>query len=415
MPEPPTIISAAGNTALDGSINGKVIVVQNLYDVDAPPLNAVWYQHRVQDSLGAAADDSYRLYLYDRANHQEGLVASDPAGLVPYFGMVEQALRDVAGWAEGETPAPPSTRYEIEDAQVIVGSDAETRGGVQPTAVLTIDGADRAEVETGQTVRLDLTADAPDGLGAIATTSFDYLGTGTFDDAPVAEPANEIATSATHTYTTVGTVFAGARVSADREGDVSDPNARVLNLDRVRVVVNEGAAPVVTPGFQGKRLTLTATDDYSGVATIEYRTVKKVGAAPSAWQSYTGPIKVTGSRTVVEYRATDNSGKTSAVGSIASPTKTTVTGSVDRRLVRAGTSVDYEVAVSADDGTAPTGTITVTDKGRVVATANVTADAKGKVTVTIPALKRGAHVLIATFAGEGYLGSRSRPYPVVAY
>jgi hypothetical protein len=318
--EPQRFTTVTGNTAFDGSVNGKIIVVQNLYDVDAPPVNADWYRHRVEQSLGAAATDTYRVYFNNRADHQEGEVPADRAdSFVPYYGMVEQALRDVASWAEDGIPAPPSTSYEIQDAQVIVGSDADARGGIQPTAGLTINGAERADVETGQAVKLDVTADAPDGLGKIVKASFDYLGTGTFEDVAFGEPSNEVSTSATHVYTTAGTVFAAVRVAADREGDADDSNAQVLNLDRVRVVVHEGAAPVVTATLSLPKRTvmLSATDDYSGVAAIEYRTIKKPGAVPSAWQTYTAPIKVTDSKTVVEYRATDNAGKTSEVGSIS--------------------------------------------------------------------------------------------------
>ena len=112
----------------------------------------------------------------------------------------------------------------MKDSQVVVRSeDADTRGGIQPTAALTINGADRAEVETGQSVELTLTADVPDGLGEVVRTWFDYLGTGAFEDVPFGDPANELTTTATHTYTTVGTVFAGARVAANRAATPAIP------------------------------------------------------------------------------------------------------------------------------------------------------------------------------------------------
>ncbi|KQP70032.1 hypothetical protein ASF40_09350 [Microbacterium sp. Leaf288] len=316
--EPPRFGSVAGNTAFDGSVNGKVIVVSNLYDVDALPLHTDWYRQRVEQSLGAEADESYRVYFNDRADHQGADTAGErAASLVDYYGMIEQALRDLASWVEDGVAAPPSTQYELRDSQIIVGSDADARGGIQLTAALSIDGDDRVDVETGQAVKLDLTADVPDGLGKVVKASFDYLGTGAFEDAALGNPANEVSTSVTHTYTTAGTVFVGARVAADREGDVGDPNAQVRNLDRVRVVVHQGAAPVVTAVLKKHAVSLIATDDYSGVAAIEYRTIKKPGDAPSAWQMYSGPIKATSSKLVIEYRATDNSGKTSGVESIA--------------------------------------------------------------------------------------------------
>ncbi|SFR91472.1 hypothetical protein SAMN04487846_0549 [Microbacterium sp. cf046] len=318
--EPQRFNSVAGNTAFDGSVNGKVIVVSNLYDVDALPVHTDWYRKRVEQSLGAAAADSYRVYFNDRADHQGADTVGDrAASLVDYIGIVEQALRDMASWVEDGVPAPESTQYHVEDSQVVVTSeDADARGGLQPTADLTINGADRADVETGQAVTLTLTADAPDGLGELVKTWFDYLGTGAFEGVPFGDPANEVTTDVTHAYTSPGTVFAGARVAANRNGDPADANARLLNIDRVRIVVHEGAAPVVTAEpSKARTVTLSATDDYSGVASVEYRTIKKPGATPSEWQAYTGPIKLSGGKSIVEYRATDNSGKTSEIGSIA--------------------------------------------------------------------------------------------------
>ncbi|WP_243076302.1 OmpL47-type beta-barrel domain-containing protein [Microbacterium sp. SS28] len=318
--EPPRFNAVAGDTAFDGSVNGKVIVVSNLYDVDALPLHTDWYRKRVEQSLGAAAADSYRVYFNDRADHNlPGTVGDRAASLVDYNGIIEQALRDMASWVEEGVPAPASTEYDMKDSQVVVRlEDADTHGGIQPTAALTINGADRAEVETGQSVNFMLTADAPDGLGKVVQTWFDYLGIGAFEDVPFGDPANEVTTTATHTYTTVGTVFAGAQVAANRNGNIGDPNAQLLNLDRVRIVVHEGTAPVVTSERStGRTVILDATDDYSGVASIEYRIIKKPGAAPSAWQTYTGPVKLTDSKAVLEYRATDNSGKTSETEVIA--------------------------------------------------------------------------------------------------
>jgi hypothetical protein len=45
--------------------------------------------------------------------------------------------------------------------------------------------------------------------------------------------------TATHAFTKPGTYFPALRVASQREGNPSTPFARSLNLDRVRVVVNE--------------------------------------------------------------------------------------------------------------------------------------------------------------------------------
>ena len=57
------------------------------------------------------------------------------SGVDLYYGA-SQALRDVATWAEDGVAAPASTRYSIEDAQVVAPELAPQRGGLQPTVEL---------------------------------------------------------------------------------------------------------------------------------------------------------------------------------------------------------------------------------------------------------------------------------------
>jgi plastocyanin len=59
-------------------------------------------------------------------------------------------------------------------------------------------------------------------------------------------------------------------------------------------------------------VTITAEDDQSGVDTVEYN------LNDTGWQDYTAPVTVnTPGEHLVEYRATDNAGNTSDVGSLA--------------------------------------------------------------------------------------------------
>ena len=71
----------------------------------------------------------------------------------------------------------------------------------------------------------------------------------------------------------------------------------------------------------------------------------------------------------------------------------------------------------AADGSAPVGTVTVTDGSKVIATATLSAADKGKVDIALPALKRGVHLIRTSFTGTGdYQNSRSRiPAPVLIY
>ncbi|WP_353829185.1 RICIN domain-containing protein [Agromyces sp. SYSU T0242] len=74
-------------------------------------------------------------------------------------------------------------------------------------------------------------------------------------------------------------------------------------------------APVVSASVAGRTLTLAATDDATGVSSIQYRTV---GA--TNWSTYSAPVKFNGRKSVdVEYRATDGAGNVSAVGTITIP------------------------------------------------------------------------------------------------
>ncbi len=89
----------------------------------------------------------------------------------------------------------------------------------------------------------------------------------------------------------------------------------------------------------------------------------------------------------------------------------------NKALVKAGTPVKVTGRVLADDGSAPVGTVTITDRGRVIATAELTASAKGKVDIALPNLGRGIHLLRTTFTGaDGWRDSQSLfAVPVVVF
>jgi len=65
----------------------------------------------------------------------------------------------------------------------------------------------------------------------------------------------------------------------------------------------------------------------------------------------------------------------------------------------------------------PVGTVTVHDRGKVVATVELAPSDKGRVTVSVPKLSRGVHLLTVRFDGtEPWQDSRStRSLPVIVY
>jgi hypothetical protein len=228
----------SGNAAFDGSVIGKVITVSNLYDTDALPWHTDWYRQRVEANLGKAADDNYRVYFNDHADHQDAPVAGERAKhLVNWYGMVEQALRDVAAWAENGVQPPASTNYKVEHAQVIVPDNANARRGIQPIVDLTIKGKQDAAIRAGQTLTLKAKVQAPDGAGKIVKAEWDLDGDGVYTDAPIARAGNVLTLQTTATFDKPGTYLLSLRVSSERNGDETAKFALAQNLDRVKVVV----------------------------------------------------------------------------------------------------------------------------------------------------------------------------------
>ncbi|MDN4609870.1 PKD domain-containing protein [Arthrobacter burdickii] len=230
--------SASGNTAFDGSVNGKVIAVANLYDTDALPWHTDWYRQRIEATLGDAAAGTYRVYFNDHADHQDAPVAGERAKhLVNWYGMAEQALRDVAAWVEDGVAPPASTQYEISDAQVLVPDNAAARRGIQPTVDLTAQGKEITTTQVGQSVRLKAKAQVPPDAGKIVRTEWDLDGDGVFTDAPVTRVGNALTFQSTVTFDEPGTYLVALRVSSERNGDPTAHFALAQNLDRVQVVV----------------------------------------------------------------------------------------------------------------------------------------------------------------------------------
>lgn len=221
-----------------GRIRGKMIVVENLMDIDAFPWQADWYRTKVKQALGRRFDDSFRLWFTDYAQHVTPADVPALAHSISYQGVLEQALRDVSAWVEkGEKP-PVSTRYDVDKSQVEVPELALLRGGIQPSVHLWANERERAEVAVGEAVSFVAFVQTPFKTGKIVSAEWDFEGLGTY---PVVEqnlhPNSTVIVKATHTFTTPGTYFAVLRVTSQREGDAQTPYARVQNLGRVRVVV----------------------------------------------------------------------------------------------------------------------------------------------------------------------------------
>lgn len=227
-------VGVTGGGTHTGKINGKVVLVTNLLDVDAFPWDGDWYADQVEQSLGKRSQDSFRLWYNDNADH----IGPRMDRLVGYRAILEQALRDVSAWAEkGQAPAD-STKYDITGAtQVEVPGNAAARRGIQPVVELNADGNERIEISAGGSVTLRGKIQVPHNAGRVTGIEWSRTGSGDFASAPVeARPGPVVQVSQTFTYGTPGTYFPALRATTEREG-ADDEFAKVQNLDRVRVVV----------------------------------------------------------------------------------------------------------------------------------------------------------------------------------
>ncbi len=151
--------------------------------------------------------------------------------------------------------------------------------------------------------------------------------------------------------------------------------------------------PVVTTDEGGRAtLTVAVPEGLSGATTLEI-------AVASTGTTVSVPITVA---ETTEPQA---------------PVRTITVGAPSKLLVRSGSSVTYNAQVFALDGSKPVGTVSVYDGSKLVATVDLTADAKnGRVGITVPKLSRGVHLLSARFEGtEPYTDSRMFQIPVLAW
>jgi hypothetical protein len=233
----PRFVSGAAGSVPDGDFKGKMIVLSNLHDTEAYPWQGDWYYQAAKSHFGEHLDQRLRLWYTDNAFHGDVHKQLVPARTVSYLGVLQQALRDVSAWVE-EGVAPPSTsKYDLVDGQVVLADSAAERRAVQPVINLAVEGAQRADVKTGEAVTFTAAISAPPGAGKIVAAGWDFTGEGEFEDAPVDKPAESITIASEHTFARPGTYFVGLRATVQRTGDTTTPFARIQNIARVRVVV----------------------------------------------------------------------------------------------------------------------------------------------------------------------------------
>jgi hypothetical protein len=222
-----------------------MIWVENLMDEAAYPNQAEFYHKQVETALGDGVDDHYRLWFVDHAMHNQPIAFPADARpvrttrVVSFIGVLHQALRDLADWVEKGLAPPPSTEYAVVDGQVVVPPSAKARRGIQPVVTLTANGGEKTVVGVGEAVRFCGVAEVPPGAGTVVAAEWDFEGGG---DYPRAEPGMDgdlanISLTTSYAFDQPGTYFPALRVTSQRQGDSKTPHTRIVNLARVRVIV----------------------------------------------------------------------------------------------------------------------------------------------------------------------------------
>jgi hypothetical protein len=234
----PIFTQATAGSIPEGNFEGKMILVESLWDREAYPWSADWYRARVEKHFGAKADEHFRLWFTAHALHGDSDTQEDAIHTVSYVPVLNQALRDVALWVEKGIAPPASTNYRYEDGQIIVPASAAGRRGIQPSVTLKVNGGERADVAAGQTVTFKGTIEVPPGTGSVIAAEWDFEGTGTFSaQSPVGPKATTANVTITHKFDKPGTYFPALRGISQRDGDRTTAFGRIQDLGRVRVTV----------------------------------------------------------------------------------------------------------------------------------------------------------------------------------
>ena len=231
-----------------GRFRAKVISVASMWDEAAYPWQADWYRRQVEAVHGAAVDEHHRIWFVEHAMHGSPSPMVVPGDLprpsrltrtVDYCGLLEQAVRDVVKWVEFGIAPPANSNYDLDGAQVRLHGWGDARGGIQPTAALTVDGRDVIRTRVGAEVKYEGRVAVPAGTGTVVAVEFDFLGDGDFphrvESIDGTLPCLEVAAS--FRFEVPGTYFSCMRVTSHRNSDLESPYARVQNIARVRVIV----------------------------------------------------------------------------------------------------------------------------------------------------------------------------------
>ena len=231
--------------AYSGKYEGKLMWVHHTHDASLWPPQGLIYKRGVEQAQGPqGAAQNFQLRWVENAEHvPPRFLPSSPTRasstwLVDYMPYIEQSLVDLCDWVE-KGIHPVGTDFEFVDGRVNLPASAAERKGIQSVVTVTANGAVRAEVKTGEAVKLEMSGEVPPGAGTIIDVEWDFDGMGSFPEhGAVDGTQTSVRLATSHSYDKPGTYFVTARVTSHREGDVNAVARRVTNLASARVVVS---------------------------------------------------------------------------------------------------------------------------------------------------------------------------------
>jgi hypothetical protein len=240
----PMFASSPAGSVPNGKVNGKIIILSSLWDREAYAWMGDWYYNAVKNHFGSKAEDNVRLWYTDHADHNDARITEYKTYVVSYLGVLQQALLDISGWVEKGIEPPHSSNYTVEDGQVLVSNLSSERKGIQPIPQLFVNKSKATTVSVGEPVTFDLTIDLPENTGEIIEVSFDFDGTGNFQEILDLDNLNKddfgiLSTHLKHTFKTEGTHFVTVKVTSQRNGNGKTHFTRIHNLDKNRVNVEK--------------------------------------------------------------------------------------------------------------------------------------------------------------------------------
>ena len=230
----PLFARGAAGTVTTGKVSGKVITISALLDREAFPWQADWLRQRVEEHLGAEADDRFRIWYVDNALHGDGGEQEFADRSVSYIGILETALRQLAAWVERGIEPAPNSSYAVVDGQLVIPAEVSQRGGVQPTVSVLANGEPSTTVRVGEPVTVRVSAEAPAPGKIVEIVPVDN---GELQPPLPVTPERAVSAEYVRTFATPGTYFVATRISSQVDGDATSPHTRAQNIARARVVV----------------------------------------------------------------------------------------------------------------------------------------------------------------------------------